>query len=253
MKALILAAGYATRLYPLTKERPKPLLSVGGKPIIDYLIEKLDEIDGLDIIYVVTNQKFYHAFEGWLESLKSNKQIVLINDGTTKYEDRLGAIGDIELALRWQRICDDLLVLAGDNIFEWNLKGFVEYAKEAPDSFAMGVYDIKDKRKASKYGVAELDNSGHLKSLKEKPKEPISSLVATGIYYFPKKELSSINEYLKVGKETDAPGHFIHWLLKPRQVRGYIFKGIWYDIGDKDSYRRANLKFSERRTENGKT
>lgn len=247
MKALILAAGYATRLYPLTKERPKPLLLVGEKPIIDYLIQRLDEVDDLDTIYVVTNQKFYHVFEDWLKSLKSKKQIVLVNDGTTKYEDRLGAIGDIELALRWQRISDDLLVLAGDNIFERDLRGFVEYAKAEPNSFAMGAYDIKEKKKASKYGVVEVDDKGCLKNLREKPEEADSSLVATGIYYFPKDELNSITAYLKVGKEKDAPGNFIHWLLKSREVRCYTFKGAWYDIGDKDSYHKAILKFSTKK------
>lgn len=244
MKALILAAGYATRLYPLTKEKPKPLLPVGVKPIIDYLIQKLEEIDGLDVIYIVTNQKFYHIFEDWLKSLKSKKQIVLVNDGTTRHEDRLGAIGDIELALRWQRICDDLLVLAGDNIFDWDLKGFVEHIKSDIQSFAMGVYDIKDKKKASKYGVVEIGSDGRLKSLKEKPEQPISSLVAMGIYYFPKDKLNLIIEYLKIGRQKDAPGHFIHWLLKSQEVRCYIFKGVWFDIGDKYSYRQANSKFS---------
>ncbi len=244
MKALILAAGYATRLYPLTKEKPKPLLSVGKKPIIDYLIQKLDELDGLDTIYIITNQRFYDVFEDWLKGLKSNKQVVLVNDGTTKYEDRLGAIGDIELALRWQRICDDLLVLAGDNIFDLDLKRFVEYARAHPRSFSMGVYDIKDKRKASKYGVVEIDEKGSLKNLREKPKEPASSFIAMGIYYFPKDKLNTILEYLKVAKEKDAPGHFIHWLLKSQEVMCYTFKGIWYDIGDKGSYRQANSRFS---------
>ncbi|MFH1778840.1 MAG: nucleotidyltransferase family protein [Candidatus Omnitrophota bacterium] len=243
MKALILAAGYATRLYPLTKEKPKPLLVVGKKPIIEHLIQKLDDLDELDAIYIVTNQKFYNVFEDWLKGLKSKKQIVLVNDGTTKYEDRLGALGDIELALRWQRICDDLLILAGDNIFDCDLKGFVEYAKACPQTFAMGVYDIKDKKKASKYGVVEIDDKSCLRNLKEKPTEPVSSLVAMGIYYFPKERLNLVSEYLKVGKEKDAPGHFVHWLLKSQEVRGYIFKGIWYDIGDKVSYRQANHKF----------
>ncbi len=244
VKALILAAGYATRLYPLTKEKPKPLLLVGERPIIDHLIQKLDEIDDLDTIYVVTNQKFYHLFEDWLKNLKAKKQIVLVNDGTTKHENRLGAIGDIELALRWKRISDDLLVVAGDNIFEWDLKGFTDYAKAEPGYFAMGVYDIKEKKKASKYGVVEIDDKGCIKNLREKPEEPATSLVATGIYYFPKDEFNLITAYLKVGREKDAPGNFIHWLLKSRKVRCYSFRGVWYDIGDKDSYRKANLKFS---------
>lgn len=244
MKALILAAGYGTRLHPLTKERPKPLLLVGKKPIINYLIQKLDNLDGLDTIYVVTNQKFYDAFENWLKELKTKKQVVLINDGTMKHEDRLGALGDIELAIRWQGISDDLLILAGDNIFGWDLNGFVEYALAQPQSFTMGAYDLEDKSKVSKYGVVEIDDKSCLKSFHEKPEEPISSLIATGIYYFPKDKLKLVEEYLKVGKETDAPGHFVSWLLRNQEVRCYIFKGVWYDIGDKDSYHKANLIFS---------
>ena len=247
MKALILAAGYATRLYPLTKDRPKPLLLVGKKTIADYLIQKLDEIDRIDTIYIVTNQKFYGVFNDWLKTVKIKKKIILENDGSTTNEDRLGAIGDIKLALERQHVYDDMIVLAGDNMFDWGLKDFADFAAKKPDCFAMGAYDIGNKSKAANtYGVVEVDPDGKMTNFLEKPQDPPTSLIATGIYYFPQDKLNYIAQYLKVGNEKDAPGHFIQWVCKEDEVRCHIFRGIWYDIGDLDSYRKANLAFQEK-------
>ncbi len=245
MKALILAAGYATRLYPLTKDRPKSLLLVGKRTIMDHLIQKLEGLDEIEDIYIVTNQKFYGAFRDWLKTLKTKKRVVLDSDGSTTNENRLGALGDIRLVLERQRLHDDLMILAGDNMFDWDLKGFVEYVKVGPTLFAMGAYDIGDKEKASRYGVVEVDQRGNVDNFLEKPQESPSSLVATGIYYFPKDGLHLVTDYLKVGNEKDAPGHFVQWLHKEREVRCYVFKGVWYDIGDIESYRKANLSFTD--------
>ncbi|MDP2943034.1 MAG: sugar phosphate nucleotidyltransferase, partial [Candidatus Omnitrophota bacterium] len=186
MKALILAAGYATRLYPLTKDRPKSLLLVGKRTIMDHLIQKLEGLDEIEDIYIVTNQKFYGAFRDWLNMLKTKKRIVLDSDGSTANENRLGALGDIRLVLERQRLHDDLMILAGDNMFDWDLKGFVEHVKVGPTLFAMGAYDIGDKEKARRYGVVEVSQKGNVDNFLEKPQESPSSLVATGIYYFPK-------------------------------------------------------------------
>ncbi len=245
MKVLILAAGYATRLYPLTKDKPKPLLVVGKKTIIDHLIEKLEALDEIDCIYIITNQKFYGLFQDWLKMLKTNKRIVLDHDGSTTNENRLGALGDTKLIIERQGIRDDIMVLASDNMFNWELKDFLEYAKLKPRLFTMGAYDIEDKKKASRYGVVEADDKGNIENFLEKPQNSPSSLVATGIYYFPADYLYLISDYLKVGNEKDAPGHFIQWLHKEREVRCYIFKGVWYDIGDIESYRKANLSFAD--------
>lgn len=246
MKAIILAAGYATRLYPLTKDRPKPLLPVGKSAIIDHLIRKLGDIEDIDTIYIVTNQKFYGVFGDWLKTALSAKKIILENDGSMTNEDRLGAIGDIRLLLERQNIKDDIIVLAGDNMFDWELKGFVDFAKMEPDIFAIGAYDIGDRKKANIYGVVEVDEKGAIVNFVEKPQDPPSSLIATGIYYFPKDKLGITGRFLKVGKENDAPGHFIQWLRREDKVRCYVFNGIWYDIGDLESYRKANLSFQEK-------
>ncbi len=246
MKAIILAAGYATRLYPLTKNKPKPLLTVGRKTIADHLVQKLGDIKEIDTIYIVTNQKFYGVIEDWLKTVKSTKKIILENDGSTTNDDRLGAIGDIRLAINRQKIDDDMIVLAGDNMFDWGLKGFGDFAKKVPESFSIGAYDIGDKKKANIYGVVEVDGKGDMTNFLEKPQDPPTSLIATGIYYFPKGKLGLIEEFLKAGDEKDAPGHFVQWLSKRQEVRCYIFKGVWYDIGDLESYRRANLSFQEK-------
>ena len=246
MIAVILAAGYATRLYPLTKDKPKPLLTVGRKAIADHLVQKLGDIKEIDAIYIVTNQKFYGAFDGWLKTTRSAKKIILENDGSTTNDDRLGAIGDIRLAIKNQKLRDDMIVLAGDNMFDWGLEGFADYAKKAPENFTIGAYDIGEKEKANIYGVIEVDEKGDLVNFLEKPQEPPTSLIGTGIYYFPAGKLGLIEEFLKVGNEKDAPGHFIQWLSKKQEVRCYVFKGVWYDIGDLESYRRANLSFQEK-------
>lgn len=246
MKALVLAAGYATRLYPLTKDKPKALLPLGRRLIIDYLIEKLDRIDELDGVYIVTNQKFYAPFDDWLKKSKFRKKISLLNDRSTDNENRLGAIGDIKLALDSRKKDEDFLVLASDNLFEEDLNGFVRYAKEKADSFAMCAYDIGEVSKAGKYGVMEVAEDGRIVNFLEKPAEPPSSLIATGIYYYPRNKSDLVNRYLNVGNPKDAPGNFIEWLHKQCEVRCYVLKGLWYDIGDIESYNEANEIFSKR-------
>ncbi|HPN66958.1 MAG TPA: nucleotidyltransferase family protein [Candidatus Omnitrophota bacterium] len=247
MKALILAAGYATRLYPLTKDRPKPLLLVGKGTIVDYLIKKLEEIPEIDTIYIVTNNKFYGIFNEWLKTCKSKVKIVIENDGSMTNDDRLGAIGDIRLVLEKQKVYDDMIVLAGDNMFDWSLKEFADFAKQKPEAFALGTYDLNDKAKAANtYGVVEVDANGDMVNFLEKPNDPPTSIIATGIYYFPQDKLSMIAQFLKVGNEKDAPGHLIQWISKEQEVRCYIFKGVWFDIGDLESYRKANLAFQEK-------
>jgi len=246
VKAVILAAGYATRLYPLTKERPKPLLLIGKRTIADHMIQKLGDIKEIDTIYIVTNQKFYGVFSDWAKSAKSSKKIILENDGSTTNDDRLGAIGDIRLTLERHAIDDDIIVLAGDNMFDWGLKDFGNFAMRKSGSFSIGAYDIGDRKKASIYGVVEVDEKGDMVNFLEKPQDPPSSLIATGIYYFPQDKLNLVTQFLKAGDEKDAPGHFIQWLRRKEEVRCYLFKGVWYDIGDMESYRKASLSFQEK-------
>ncbi len=245
MKALVLAAGYATRLYPLTKEYPKPLLCVGSRPIIDYIIEKLDILEEIDEIIVVTNSKFISRFREWAGRLKVKKRVSLVDDLTKGLASRRGAIGDMEFVIKKKRIKDDLLVIGGDNLFDGSLKEFLGFAKINSPYPVIGVYNIKDKVKAKKYGVVKVDKENKVVDFKEKPKIAASSLVAMCLYYFPKENLRLIEEYLGRKKEKyDATGLYIDWLRKKLAVYAFVFGGRWYDIGDFKFYNEAREKFA---------
>lgn len=249
MKAIILAAGYATRLYPLTQNRPKPLLDVAGKPVLEYILAHLERIDSLDTLYLVVNHKFYAQFEEWKKHSRSSKSVILIDDGSTHEENRLGAIGDIQFSIRQQKIAEDLLVVAGDNLFDSDLVPFVRSAQTRSPSCSMMVYDVKDLGLARNYGIVGLNGNGRIVSFEEKPKSPRSTLSAMGVYYFPKEALRQIDRYLQEGSPQDAPGFFIRWLYQKETVYGYPCEGIWYDIGDLDSYKRASQVFQKRKEE----
>lgn len=246
MKALILAAGYATRLYPLTKEYPKPLLPVAQRPIADYIAEKIYKTKKIKEIIVITNERFYKNFVLWSSDISKNidMPIKVLRDGTKTEKDRLGAIGDINFALTEASVNEDVLVVAGDNLFEDDLSGFLEFALSKSPQITIGVYDIKEKEKASKYGVIKLDGKSKITDFAEKPQNPQSSLVATCLYYIPALALSFFRDYLKdSSNEHDAAGSFIGWLSKREAVFGFVFSKRWYDIGDPGSYQEADKVF----------
>ena len=245
-----MAAGYGTRLYPLTKDTPKPLLKVGNQPMINHLVDKILALDGVSEIIVITNEKFYKVFQDWLNSNKkncNNISIDIINDGTTTPENRLGAIGDIYFAIKEKSIKEDTLVIGGDNIFDFDLKEFVEFAKSVRPKKSLGFVDIKDKEKAHNFGVAELDENKKVVSFEEKPQSPKSSLVAMCLYFLPKENLHLVAEYIekhvKNQDEKDTSGTYIKWLYKREDVFGFVFQGRWYDIGHIDSYNEVQKYF----------
>jgi len=242
MKALILAAGYATRLRPITLNKPKPLLPIARRPIIEYLIANIEQVHEIDRIYLVTNRRFFSKFHGWLKNFSSRKQIEILNDESLCDEDKLGAIGDMAFVIAKKQIDDDFLVVGGDNFFQFNISDFVEFFKARGISVAL--YDIGDKVLARRYGIVELDDRGRIIDFQEKPSEPKSSLVATCIYLFPKEKLHLIGRYLKGSNNPDNPGLYIEWLARREPVFGFISKGRWYDIGNLDSYRRANQDYT---------
>lgn len=244
MKALILAAGYATRLYPLTKEYPKPLLEINKRPLIDYILEKIEPLKEINGVIVVTNGKFIAKFRDWKKGIEIKKKLCIVNDLTYSLDDRRGAIGDIAFVIEKMRIKDDLLVIGGDNLFDTDLKGFMSFAKNKKSNSVIGVYDIKDKSKTNKYGVIKLDKENKIVDFKEKPKSAASTLVAMCFYYFPKNKLGAIKEYLNSRlNKRDATGFYIDWLRKREDIYGYRFKGHWYDIGDVKFYHEAKEKF----------
>ena len=238
MKALILAAGYATRLYPYTKNFPKPLLLVNKKPIIEYLTDKLETINGLSEILVVTNARFFSYFKKWAKKLKTRKKIRIVNDLTRSPEERLGAIGDMKFVFDKIGFDHDCLVLGGDNYFEEPLSEFVASARRKNKTVTIGVCDIKKKSEARNYGVVKLDSSKRIVRFWEKPAKPQSSLVAMCLYYFPRSQVGLIKEYLKDPvNNSDAAGAYIGWLSKYKKVNGVIFKDYWVDIGRIHTYR----------------
>ncbi|MDD5680227.1 MAG: nucleotidyltransferase family protein [Candidatus Omnitrophica bacterium] len=236
MKALILAAGYATRLYPLTISKPKPLLPIKGKPIIDYTLGQLGNVPELDEIYVVTNNRFYKNFKTWASNYKGGKKITIINDKTLTNEERLGAIGDIDLVIREAHVNDDLIIIAGDNLFAFDIRKFIEFSRSRVSGCSVALHDINSVEEAKKFGIVTIDKNNKILHFTEKPARPESTLVAICLYYFPKQKLSMVSKYLEQSYHNDAPGNYISWLVKTEDVFGFAFSEEWYDIGDKHTY-----------------
>lgn len=247
MKVLILAAGYATRLYPLTLTQPKPLLPVAGKPMIDYVMDNLAAIPEIDHVYVVTNAKFAGHFQKWADAYdsKSKLKFTIINDGSTDDSNKLGAIGDLHLVLTKEKIDDDLIVVAGDNLFSEKLGEFGKYClqKNAP---VLGLYDVGSLEQAKKYGVVSIDGEGKLTKFVEKPAQPESTLIGIALYYYPKATLPLVDQYIKEGNNPDQPGRLVQWLYPRQSVYTWTVPGIWYDIGSKETLEEANRIFAKK-------
>ena len=241
-----MAAGYGTRLYPLTINQPKPLLLVNNRPMINFLLDKLSQINEIKEVFVVTNDKFFALFKEWREKIKpdfKNLKIKIVNDGSKSPQDRKGAIGDIQFVIAGENIQDDLLVIGGDNLFNFGIKDFIKFAKGHTPQVSIGLFDIRNKDEAVKFGVADLNKDSRLLSFVEKPELPPSTLIAMCLYYFPKDSLAQIKEYLKTENKKDASGDYINWLRQREPVYGYVFQGSWFDIGHIDSYSKANQLF----------
>lgn len=247
MKLLVLAAGYAVRLQPLTLNTPKPLLPVGGKKIIDRILDKTDSINKIDAIHVVSNRKFFKSFVEWRKARKDASRIFLVDDGTMTNDTRLGAIRDMELAIREGDIDDDLLVIAGDNLFDLDLKLFLKFAESHEDGVCVALHDVGSKEAAKRYGVVRIEDDGRVAEFEEKPANPKSTLISTGIYYFPREKASDLQKYVSSpGAKLDAPGYYITWLSVNDKVYGFPFSEKWYDIGDLESYRRADEEYAKK-------
>jgi glucose-1-phosphate thymidylyltransferase len=244
MKILILAAGYATRLYPLTKHWPKPLLLVKEKPIISHIVEKVDDIPECDEIIVVTNNKFVEQFEDWAENSGFKTKITVVNDKTTSEKDRLGAIGDINFVINHAKIKDDLMVIGGDNLFSFDLKKFAEFIKLKKAMCAVGLYDIKNPDMVKHYGVVTIDKSKKIIDFQEKPKKSVSTLISMCVYFFSASALKLFKQYIELKDCHDTSGDYIKWLCKKTEVWGYEFGGVWYDIGDIVTFYHASVTFN---------
>jgi glucose-1-phosphate thymidylyltransferase len=236
VKALILAAGYATRLSPLTDNLPKQLLRVGGRPIVDWILDKLREA-GIDDVHLVTNARFAPLFADWAEE----QGVTVHDDGTTSNETRLGAIGDIDFV----GLDDDLLVIAGDNLFDFSLADYLAFWREKGGS-AVAVYDVRDRELAKKYGIVAVDDDDRIVDFVEKPEDPPSTLAATATYIYSGEHVRLVKTYLAEGNNPDQPGNFVAWLHRREPVYAYRFEGGWYDIGDRDQLLAADNRLRER-------
>ena len=243
MKLLILAAGYGTRLYPLTKDKAKPLLEVGEKAIIEHILDKIADIDDITEIFIVTNNKFYTDFVDWSKTIKFKMPIKIINDQTMTNEDRLGAIGDIHFVVQEKDINDDLLVIAGDNMFGFALSDFVEFFHQKKSS-VVAFHDLKSVEKVKgKYGVGIL-NGSKVVNFEEKPLVPKSSLASTACYFFKKSDLPHLHNLIKTGK-ADASGNLITHLAEVSEVHGFVFDEHWFDIGSFESLKEAQRVYEQ--------
>ena len=248
MKVIILAAGYATRLYPLTLTQPKPLLPVAGQPMIDYVLDNLAPIGGIDRIYVVTNAKFAGHFQQWSADYRANKaklNFTIVNDLSTDDRNKLGAIGDIHFVLKSQNVADDIIVVAGDNLFSEKLSGFGKFCREK-NAPVLGVYDVGNLEEIKKYNAITLNGNGRITFFEEKPKNPTSTLTGIALYYYPRGTLPLIKQYVAEGNNPDQPGRLIQWLYPRLPVYTWTVPGLWYDIGSKETLEEANRIFARR-------
>lgn len=247
MKVIILAAGYATRLYPLTLTQPKPLLPVAGKPMVEHVLDNLAPMGGIDRIYVVTNNKFAGHFEQWSKgySAKAKLNFTTVNDGSTDDTNKLGAIGDINYVIKTQNLDGDLVVVAGDNLFDKPLTDFGRFCREkkAP---ALAVYDVGNLEEIKKYNSISVDASGKITFFEEKPKNPTSTLTGIALYFYPKHTIPLIKQYIAEGNNPDQPGRLIQWLYPRTPVYTWRVPGLWYDIGSKETLEEANKIFAKK-------
>jgi glucose-1-phosphate thymidylyltransferase len=230
VRALILAAGYATRLRPLTDTWAKELLPVGGRPIIDWILDNLAHVDDVDEVHVVTNAPKAPAFHEWARG----RDVTIHDDGTTSNDDRLGAIGDIQFVVDRVGAHDDLLVIAGDNLFEYQLSDLVDFWKGEGVASAVAVRDVGSLDLARQYGVVELDAEGRIRSFVEKPPEPSSTLCATATYVYHREHVPLVRTYLLEEPGADQPGRLVAWLHRREPVYGWVFDDPWFDIGDQE-------------------
>jgi glucose-1-phosphate thymidylyltransferase len=240
MKCLILAAGYATRLYPLTENFPKPLLTVQGKTILDHLIDDIDAMGAVDEYVVISNHKFAHHFETWAKD-KAQK-ITVVDDGTDSNETRLGAVRDIQFAIDTLGLDDDMLVIAGDNLLDFSLTRFIAYAQQKSTSCIMRYYEASE-QKLHKCGVVEIDENDRILSMEEKPAEPKSHWCCPPFYFYTKNDAKLVRVGIERGCGVDAPGSYIAWLAGEVAVHAMEMPGSRYDIGNLESYEKVQREY----------
>lgn len=244
MQVIIPVAGYATRLFPLTENKPKALLEVRGKPILEHIIRRIEELSNVEGIFIASNAKYYPEFEKWLRGFKSRIPIKVLNDGTKSNDDRLGQIGDIQLAIDRFGLKQDLLVISGDNLFNFSLRPCFEFFSKKR-VIVNALYDIRDLEAAKELGVMSIDKkTGLVVSFEEKPAEPKSTNVSLGIYFFPKESVKEIIKgFLEMGGKADKIGYLMAELTQKGKLYGFVYKEQWFDIGVMAALEKARKEF----------
>ena len=246
MKVVLLCAGYATRLYPLTQNKPKPLLPVGEKPILEWILDRIVGLQDVEAVYLVTNHQFAGHFERWKASISHPWPLEVVDDQTLSNGTRLGAIGDLNYVLKKKKLgASDLLVIAGDNFFDFNLHKVVACGRTKRPHAVVAVHDVRDREVARLYGIVTVDAGGRVISFEEKPARPASTLASSGIYWLPAEAVVLLDRYLTGGHNPDQPGHFMKWLAEADRLFAIPLEGCWLDIGDKSSYKKANTMFRQ--------
>jgi glucose-1-phosphate thymidylyltransferase len=240
VKAIILAAGYGTRLRPLTDHIAKPLLTLGGRPMIELICDKLTEVSGLDAVHVVTNRKFAADFERWTRSFHGPLPVDVHDDGTTCEAERLGAMGDVKFVIeRGQLAAHDVFVIAGDNLCDFSFADYVRFWRARGDASAIAVCEC-ERELVKEYCAVQVDAQERVVSFVEKPEQPASNLAGTATYIYRREHLPLLDEYLARGNSRDRPGDFIAWLHSRVPVCAYRFSGLWLDIGNHAQLLRAD-------------
>lgn len=247
MKLIVLAAGYATRLYPLTLNQPKPLLPVAGKPMMEHVLDNLMPIDEIDEIFIVTNAKFAEQFQNWADAYETGSKarpITIVNDRSTDDSNKLGAIGDIALVLNQRAIDDDIMVVGGDNLFSESLEDFGDYCR-GRNVPVLGVYDVGNLEEIKKYCAIDIDDQDVITFFEEKPSCPKSTLTGIALYYYPKNSLALIRQYIAEGNNPDQPGRLVQWMYTRTPFYIWRVPGIWFDVGAKETLEDAHRIFLE--------
>lgn len=243
MKCILLCAGYATRLFPLTENFPKALLEIEEqKPLLDYILDEVNTIEEIKEIIVITNNRYYNHFEEWKNSKNNLKPIKVLNDNTNSNDDRLGAIGDIKYTIDKENINEDLMIIAGDNLFDYKLKDVMKYynEKKSPTVCSKKIDNIETLKGLA---IATLDENDKIVELEEKPSMPKSNVGVFATYIYPKEILNEFDEYLNAGNKPDAPGYFVAYLYKKMPVYAYKFLGNCYDVGTHESLKEVRCKY----------
>lgn len=243
MKNIVIAAGYATRLYPLTENFPKPLLKVGDRSILERMLDDIDPLPEIDSHIIVTNHKFAPIFEEWLKNMSYTKPVTIIDDGTESNETRLGAVRDLLLAIEQCNVDDDIMVLAADNILEFSLSGFIEFFRDKGTSVIMCHHE-PELRRLQRTGVIAVDDDMKVLEMQEKPEKPVSNWAVPPFYIYSRKDMPLIRECLSHGCGYDAPGNLAHYLAEVSTLHAWSMPAGRFDIGSLDSYKEAQERFS---------